>query len=120
MGMIDNSAVGVSACPEGCHWVHRVKGGQPLSVALCSQCGSVNWELLAEDFERAARLRARRAMEDAYGRKDYEDGSHSVGFRGMINIVQVYNLFSKEPGQDGCSMPAPAGTTAQHQAWGAC
>ena len=118
--MMDNSVVMVSGCPEGCNWVHKMKGGQPLSVAQCSQCGNINWLLLAEDFEKAMRLRARRLIEDAYGRKDYEDGSHSVGFRGMINIVQLYNLFAKEPGQDGCSMPASSVATAQHQAWGAC
>lgn len=35
------------------HWVAHVKGGEPLSVSTCSQCGVINWDLLREDYERS-------------------------------------------------------------------
>lgn len=96
--------MGKSDC-NPCHWVAHVRGGEPLSVSTCSLCGQVNWALLAEDFREAAREFACGVMEGAYGRHDYPDGSKSLCERGMVNVIQVYRLFSKEPGQDGCSLP---------------
>lgn len=87
------------------HWKHKMKGGQPLSVAVCTFCGSIDWDLLAEDFRKAAREFARTVMEGEYGRHDYPDKSRSLCRRGMVNVIQVYRLFSTEPGQDTSSLP---------------
>jgi len=109
--MSDSAEVSTS-CSEGCHWVHKVKGGQPLSVAVCSQCAAINWPLLAIDFGLAAKERAREIMEQAYGRHDYPDGSRTICATGMINVKQVYNLFAKDPEQDGCNLPQRPVSTA--------
>lgn len=114
--MSDSTEVSTS-CSEGCHWVHKVKGGQPLSVAVCSQCAAINWPLLAIDFGLAAKERAREIMEQAYGRHDYPDGSRTICATGMINIKQVYRLFAKDPEQDGCNLPQrPVSTTVTRAA----
>lgn len=79
-----------------CTWVHKMKGGEPLSVAVCMLCGAVNWPLLKEDFEKAAREYARTVMETAYGRHDYPDGSRTICASGLYNIKQAYNLFAMD------------------------
>lgn len=101
---VDVPAEGLEAICDH-YWTHKIKGGHPLSVAVCRFCGAIDWKLLAEDFTKAAREYARTVMEGTYGRHDYPDGSRSLCQRGMINIIQVYSLFTKEPGQDGSSLP---------------
>lgn len=121
MGMMDgNTGVAASCSPDPCHWVTHMKGGQPLSVSRCSLCGSINWALLAEDFEKDARARACEIMEGTYGRHDYPDGSKSLCTRGMVNVIQVYSLFSKEPGQDGCDLPKRPTSNLAHGLKGDC
>lgn len=88
----------VSNCQ--CNWLYKVKGGEPLSVAVCMLCGAVNWPLLKEDFEKAAREYARTVMETHYGRHDYPDGSRTICASGMYNIKKVYNLFAMDTGQN--------------------
>lgn len=103
--------LGGSMSPRSCeqhHWVAHVRGGQPLSISTCSLCDEINWGLLKADFEEKAREFARTAMEKAYGRHEYPDGSRSLCRRGLVNVTQVYSLFSKPEGQDETDAPGLA------------
>lgn len=97
-GRVEN--LGVARECDPCHWVHKTKGGQPLSVAICSLCGNINWPLLKEDFEKAARAYARGRFEAVYGRHDYPDGSVGLCRRPVVNVNQQYDMFREQPRND--------------------
>lgn len=97
----DRAAIGQSAqCKRdgGHYWIHSVKGGEPVSVPRCSQCGDYDWEDLRRQAVEYARQYACRLLEETYGYFDYPDGSRAMkwveGRPQLINIQQIYNLFS--------------------------
>jgi hypothetical protein len=91
-------------CPEGHVMASHIRGGEPLSVERCMACGAIDWEGLRKQADAYARLYAARLLEEVYGSFEYPDGSRRIawveGKAQMVNIQQVYNLFTKQE-QDG-------------------
>jgi len=89
---------------EACVWVTAIRGGEPLSVSRCMACGTIDWADLRAQADGYARLYAARLLEEVYGSFEYPDGSRRIawveGKAQMVNIQQVYNLFTKQE-QDG-------------------
>ena len=87
-----------------------ILGGEPLTVSRCMACSTVDWADLRAQADAYARRYAARLLEETYGYFEYPDGSRRINWEAgrprMVNIQQVYNLFTKEPGQDGCA-PIP-------------
>ena len=96
--------------------VHQVRGGEPVSVTRCMACGMIDWEDLRRQADAYARRYAARLLEETYGYFEYPDGSRRMnwyeGKPNMINIQQVYNLFTMEPGQNGCAPTSETHTEA--------
>lgn len=92
-------------CPEGHVMASHVRGGEPISVERCMACGAIDWKGLRWQADAYARLYAARLLEEVYGYFDYPDGSRRIawvdGKSQMVNVQQVYNLFTKEE-RDGC------------------
>lgn len=76
--MPDN--LGVRRACNPCHWVHKVKGGEPLSVAICSLCGEINWTLLREDL-------AKLLSEHSLVHERYAEVEHLISGDGEISHV---------------------------------
>jgi hypothetical protein len=92
-------------CPEGHVMASHIRGGEPLSVGRCMACGAIDWADLRKQADAYARRYAARLLEEVYGVFQYPDGSKRLnwvdGKTNMVNIQQVYNLFTKEE-RDGC------------------
>jgi|SRR5215207_4653267 len=92
---------------EACVWVTAIRGGEPISVSRCMGCGTIDWDDIRKQADAYARRYAARLLEETYGHFDYPDGSRRIAWEEgkprMINVQQVYNLFTRDPGQDGCS-----------------
>lgn len=98
--MPDN--LGVARECKPCHWVHKIKGGEPLSVAICSLCGNINWDLLRKHL---AKLLAEHSLvHERYAEVEHEisgDGEVSHVLSGPNNLG-LPEAFASEDGSVIC------------------